>query len=480
MRIGLAAVIIIDLSIRISDLEAFYSNTGAVPLHMVFSHAWNDYFFSVHTISGLWQVQFVLFMISLFCALMLLIGYRTKLFTILSWLLMLSLHNRNVFILQGGDDVMRMILFWGMFIPWGERYSYDRLKMSSDETLLHESKSETTIRTLATFAYVLQLVYLYAGSALLKGPEWSQDFTAVYYAYSLDQITYPYVKFIYYYPELLKVLTMIAYYFELLVPLLFFLPFAHGLFRLIAVILIMGFHTFNLSTVLIGIFPLVGITTCLGLLPTFAMDAFDRFTGRMKRHVAESFSGIAYPVTKLLKWKPSFYARGFVQDKLTTFVLVFLIIFIADWNISNLNFIHSKVPPRLHPLAYALRIDQCWGMFAPGVLKDDGWYVFEGTCKDGTCINLLNKDSTGFMKKPTSVVSMFKNDRWRKYAENYMFAHNDFMRPYFCNYYRREWNRLHGGGKPVELLKVYYITELTAPDYRAAIPKKDLLCDCAD
>lgn len=477
MRICVAAVIIIDLSIRMSDLEAFYSDTGAVPLSMVFQHAWNRYFFSVHTISGLWQVQLVLFMISVFCALMLLIGYRTRLFTILSWLLMLSMHNRNVFILQGGDDVLRMILFWAMFIPWGERYSYDSLAKRERGM----DAGPQTIFTLATLAYMLQLAYLYTGSALLKGPEWNRDFTAVYYAYSLDQITYPHVRFIYYYPQLLRGLTMIAYYFELLVPLLFIMPFAHERFRLLAVCLITGFHGFNLGTMMIGIFPLVGISTGIGMLPSFVMDRFDRMTLRIRKHVAGSFAGIAWAAGHLLKWKPSLYATGGWRHKVNIFVMVFLIVFVADWNISNLAFVHSKVPQYLHPLAYALRIDQCWGMFAPGVLKDDGWYVFEGDCRDGICRNLLSEDGKiEYVKKPHSVVSMFKNDRWRKYAENYIFIHNDFMRPYFCDYYRRAWNKGREEQNQVERLRIYYVTEMTQPDYGCVPPRKDLLCDCAD
>src|SRR3954470_19180495 len=100
MRICIAVVIILDLSVRLTDLEAFYSNTGVAPLPMIFQHGWNDYFLSIHVISGLWQVQLFLFLCAYFFALMLLIGYRTPLFTFLSWFMLLSLHNRNGFILQ--------------------------------------------------------------------------------------------------------------------------------------------------------------------------------------------------------------------------------------------------------------------------------------------------------------------------------------------------------------------------------------------
>src|SRR6185295_12584290 len=118
----------------------------------------------------------MLFLFSFFCGCMLLIGYRTTLFTFLCWFLLLSLHNRNGLILQGGDDLLRMVLFWSMFIPWGERYSCDRL-------LDAEKKTVAPFVSVALIAYLLQLCYIYTGSALLKGPEWNTVYTAMYYAY---------------------------------------------------------------------------------------------------------------------------------------------------------------------------------------------------------------------------------------------------------------------------------------------------------
>src|SRR4051812_26778847 len=85
MRVAIAIVTLLDLGVRLSDLEAFYSNTGVVPLPMLFERGWNDYFLSVHVISGLWQVQLVLFILAIIFAAMVLIGYRTTLFTCLSW-----------------------------------------------------------------------------------------------------------------------------------------------------------------------------------------------------------------------------------------------------------------------------------------------------------------------------------------------------------------------------------------------------------
>jgi hypothetical protein len=468
MRIAVAFVILLDLSIRVSDLEAFYVNTGAAPLAMIMQYKWNDYYISFHAISGLWQVQLLLFIFAACCALMLLIGYRTRLFTVLSWIMLLSLHNRNVLILQGGDDLLRMTLFWGIFLPWGKRYSCDRM-FSEDDT------TDTRIFTLATLAYMLQITYVYTGSALLKGPEWHTHFTALYYVYSLDQIAYPVTRYLYYYPELLSKLTALAYWFELLVPLLFFVPYKNQLFRGIGVAGVFLFHLGNGATLLIGLFFVIGIVTTVGLLPPVVMDAFDRNIGRIRNYMMQSFAGIAWVAGKVVRWKPE---RDILSSGVSRFVLLVLTVYVLFWNASNLSFNHYKLADEVRFAGYTLRIDQNWGMFAPGVFKDDGWYVMEGTTLKGhKKFDLFHPNDSLSYKKPESVVAMFKNDRWRKYSENFIFVSNSFMRGYFCNYYIRKWNEANPD-RPVSHLSILYFTELTLPDYKYSIPKKDVLCSC--
>lgn len=473
MRMAIGAILMLDLAIRLGDLEAFYANTGAVPLIMVFDHLWNDYFVSVHAISGLWQVQLLLFLFAFLCAVMLFIGYRTRLFTVLSWFMLLSLHNRNTLILQGGDDLLRMVLFWAMFIPWGARYSCDSLW---DQRMPSE-RPHQTILSVATIAFLLQICYIYSGSALLKGPEWHTSYTALYYAYSLDQIAYPLTKCFYYYPELLKKMTWLAYYFELLVPVLFFIPFKHSFFRLLGVLSILIFHSFNSLNLLIGLFPLIGCGTVLGLLPSPAMDKLERWCKRLKPAVARSFSGFAALVQNVIRWKVPVYHHAAWLQNLKTACLIFLTIFVFDWNFSNISIVTSKLSDQLRFIGYGLRLDQNWGMFAPGVFKDDGWYVLEGITEHGRSLNVLDPEKALSFEKPESVVAMFKNDRWRKYSENFMMSFNEYARGYFCNYYRRVWNEGHPQQR-IRELRIYYMSELTQPDYHYSKPEKIMLWQC--
>lgn len=470
MRIAIALVLVFDLSIRLTDLEAFYSNMGVVPLSMLFEYAWNPYFISIHAISGLWQVQLLLFLFAYLCALFLLVGYRTQLFTLLSWFLLLSLHNRNSLILQGGDDMLRMVLFWGIFIPWGRFYSYDRL-------LAPEREQDTSISSIATIAYLLQVCLLYTGSALLKGDEWSKEFTAVYYAYSLDQIAYPITRYLYPHYELLAWLTRVAYYFELLIPGLFLLPIKHALFRAIGVVLIIGFHLCNEFTLLIGLFPSIGIATSLGLLPSFVMDGIDRWVFPLQSKHAPLLKRFYDKVLSYVPWRSPRRMEDSPFKYVKTAFMAFLLVFVLDWNLSNLTFVHSKLGDHLRCIGYALRLDQHWGMFAPSVFKDDGWYILEGILENGKRISLLRPQEKLHYKKPPHIVRMFKNDRWRKYFENLLMVDHSFMRGFFCNYSQRKWEEAHPNYR-LRSLRIIYMKEKTLPNYYYSKPSMTVLWQC--
>jgi len=467
---SLSAVILLDLSIRISDLEAFYSNTGVLPVTLLFERGWNDYFISFHTISGLWQVQLLLFIAAYFFTILLFIGYRTRLVTFLSWLLLLSLHNRNGFVLQGGDDLLRMVLFWAIFMPWGAKYSCDSILSGSPS-------QKTTIYSVATIAYLLQICYIYTGSALLKGPEWNHEFTAMYYVYALDQVNYPVTKYFFYYPDLLRKLTIFAYYFELFVPLLFFVPIKHHWFRFTAVLLIVLFHGVNSLTLFIGMFPLIGMATATGLLPTFFLNWCDRRTLKIKHMVRESFLGISRVLESVIQWKEPVFRQHVLIYNIKTAFLIFLTVFVFDWNFSNLSFINTKLSDRLRFIGYCLRLDQNWGMFAPGVFKDDGWFVMEGFTEKNKSLNIWDAEKKLCYTKPINVVKTFKNDRWRKYSENLIMTNQSFLRGYFCNYSKRIWNENHPNEK-LKSLKIIYMSEFTLPDYHYSKPEKQVLWEC--
>jgi hypothetical protein len=483
MRIGVALAIIMDLVVRATSLEAHYSDTGVLPLEALFRYAWNPNYLSVYTMTGSWPLQAVVFLLNGICALCLMAGYRTRLFTFLCWVFMLSLHNRNPLIQQGGDDLLRLLLFWGMFLPWGYYYSVDA------ENVSKKNLPSNQYISLAGFAYVCQIFYVYFFSALLKSsPEWNQEYTALYYALSLDQLVTPFGKMLLGLGDGLKVMTFFAYYTELLLPFFLLIPFFTGYFRLAFVIVMVLFHISISMTLYVGLFPLINIVSVLGLLPAFVQNRlnarhdylYDKAINFYKRQRSKFITWQQLRNHSLIAGEAKTHTKNYVPGEkwVTSLVITFCIGYTLLWNIGNL-----KLPVPLLENArwvgHLLRIDQYWGMFAPSVFKDDGWFVMLGKTVNGKQIDLHNPDKPVSYDKPAVVAGFFKDDRWRKYHENILFVNNAHYRLYYCAYLTNQWNRRQKDpGKRIPNLQIIYMKEVTQPDYKPATPVKELLFEC--
>jgi hypothetical protein len=471
LRMATAAVVLTDLAIRSTDLEAHYANMGVLPMAAVLDHLWTPYQFSLHSAMGLWQAEAVLFAIAAVLAGALLLGYHTRLATIASWVLLVSVQNRNPLIGQGGDDLLRMLLFWGIFLPWGRVWSWDAREQSTPPHYEYFSA--------ATVAYVVQLALLYWCTALLKnGAEWTRDGTALYYAFSLDQVLLPGG------PELLRFLTFGAYFTELLLPFALFIPVGVAWWRLLVVGVLFAFHLTISLTLFVGLFFLINWASIVGLLPPVALDWLTR---RFASYAPRAAHWRARLPAWHLPWRlrierttePSAGIWHLLRGAREAFVAVVLA-YVCWWNLDDVAIFRPVGGLMSEPtrwFGYLFRVDQHWGMFAPTVFKDDGWYILEGTAAGGRKIDLNRAGAPVTYAKPASVVALFKNDRWRKYSENYLFVNNEWMRPYYCNYLLRIWNE-NPNHPSVRHLSVVYMKEVSLPNYKLANPTREVLCNC--
>lgn len=477
LRIGMGALLLIDLFTRATDLEAHYANLGVLPLSALFNFSWNPYFFSFHTTSGLWQVQAIFFALAAIFAFSLLLGYKTRWVTVLCWVFTLSVQNRNPMILQGGDDLVRMLLFWGIFLPWGSFYSLDALKKAAP--------AKTTYFSSATVAFILQLFLLYFCTALLKqAPEWRLEGTAIYYALSLDQILLPAGKLLYPHYNLLKVLTFAVYYTELLLPFFLLIPVYNSFFRLLVIGVLAGLHLGISVTLFVGLFYLINLVSLLGLLPPKAMDRFESKVLPPARNLCNQALDLCR------RWPYPFAFRGSLEiscappyKRLVVWLregsVIFILVYTIAWNLHNTPQRMVPFPESARWLGYWLRMDQNWGMFSPAVFKDDGWYILEGTTTQGQKVDLNRQGAPVTQQKPEAVVALFKNDRWRKYSENYLFVDNAWMRPYYCHYLLRIWNEKNAMAQRLESLEVVYMKEVSLDRYQTKPLQREVLCTCA-
>lgn len=475
LRMGMAAIVLLDLGIRSTDLEAHYSNLGVLPLAPLLDHTWTPYQFSLHTTSGLWQVQAVLFLLAAGLAGALLLGYHTRLATVASWVMLVSLQNRNTLIGQGGDDLLRLLLFWGIFLPWGRVWSWDARRQPPPERLDYASA--------ATVAYVVQLALLYWCTALLKsGPEWTHEGTALYYALSLDQLLLPVGRLLYPHPELLRFLTFATWYTELLLPFALFIPVGVRWWRLLVIGVLFAFHLGISLTLYVGLFFSINIVSVLGLLPPLALDwlapRLTPYAARVQRWHGRLPRWQAPWRLRIERTRPAHPRTRPLLRQLREALVVSMLFYVCWWNLDDVAGAgHRWMSEPTRWLGYLFRLDQHWGMFAPSVFKDDGWYVLEGTTRTGQVIDLNRNGAPVSYAKPAAIVSLFRNDRWRKYSENYLFIDHMWMRPYYCNYLLRIWQQ-NPAHVPLRHLAVVYMKEVSQPNYQAPPATREMLCDC--
>lgn len=267
LRIFVGLTLLLDLIQRSRSLLAHYTDFGVLPRSELFRLGSETAFWSVHTINGTPLYVAILFMLAGASAVMMIVGYRTRIATIASFVLLVSLHNRNPFILQGGDVAFRVILFWMMFLPLAKRFSMDVLLGTE------EYPKEKTYYALPGVLYLLQFLIIYFFTGFLKdGVPWIGDFSAVSLALSLDEFTTHFGMWLKSLPDILPYLTMITIAIERFVFVSFFSPIKTQWVRLIGIVLVNCLIiSFNLSMRL-GLFGMIMVSISLGLLPSVFWD----------------------------------------------------------------------------------------------------------------------------------------------------------------------------------------------------------------
>jgi hypothetical protein len=359
------------------------------------------------------------------------------------------------------------MLFWGIFLPWGARFSIDAARRDGPQG------AGGTAITGGTVAYMLQFCFMYWFTAMLKsGPEWRGDATAVYYALSIDMWATPFARPLLDHPDLLAVLTRATLVAELVAPLLFFVPVRNGVFRMTGILALLGLQAgFRLGLEL-ALFPLISSAALLGFLPSgFWERVTSLLRGRVRppamllgalRRAGAALGAAAAPAQRAEQH------RGGLRGWLANGVPVVLLAYVFLWNLNTVDAARFPVPSPLRPAGWLLRLDQSWTMFAPNPFTDDGWYVIPGVLRGGQRVDLFRDGGPVRWEKPERVAAEFDSYRWRKYLNNlYLVAYADY-RLYYGQYLCRTWNEQHSGDAQLLEFRIVYMLERTPPPGQAA------------
>ncbi len=449
MRIAIGLIVLIDLIIRAQDLEAFFTDEGLMPRHLLQNFGWQSGFWSFHTLSGSSFYIGILFVLHGIFTIGLIIGYKTRLTTLLVWLLTISLHNRNLFILQSGDDLLRLTLLWGMFIPWGNAFSVDAKKY----------RSKMQYGGMAIFGYFLLIASVYFFTVFFKNSsEWRSEGTAIYFALSLDQIRLPVGDWLYNYPQAMKLLTHAVYVIEIAIPVLLLLPLNLFNSRGWAVVLMFFLHIGIGLCLYVGLFFIINLATALAFIPS-------KWLNWISSDNLKTYSRLPWRTTSIL-------VKAF-----SSFITSFIIIICLIYNLSFMNWFQYELIKEFTVVVNALRLNQYWGMFSPHIMKEDGWFVYEGYTEEGKHWDLKKNKPIIDISKPQHLVKDFKTDRWRKLAENMQRDNYTFLRPLYCKYHLKKWNKEHPENK-MRSLDLIFFKEVSETNYKTKPIERQQYCLC--
>ena len=522
-RIVLAAIVLADLAGRATDLTVHYTDDGVLPRSMVLREL-NEWQFSVNLMNGTTFFQALLFGVTALAALALLLGFHTRLMSVVVWVMMVSIQWRNPLVLSDADTLLRVLLFWAMFLPLGACWSVDRAR--------HPIPTRLSMRflSLATVALFLQIAFVYWFTVILKtGREWRTDGTALYYALSAEHLTTPIGAYVRQFTTPLKVLTYVSFWLEALGPCLLFFPVRTALVRTGAILAIMSLHLGILLTLDLGLFPWLSAFCMVSFLPSRFWDVtvprfravlpgladLARFPQKAAARLAPAFSplrarsaawgsvGIASPagvaadasVEQLGGFElrpgtaPTFPAPSEastapvrVRSSLVTNLLaVSCLVYVFLWNLTTVS--DFSMPDDIRPVGNLLGLKQSWNMFAPRPTTVTGWYVIPGTLSDGRQVDLVRAvvhDDPELVQdvsweRPDDLDAIFEDKYWRKYLD--AIRDDSAQRRYFAQYVCREWNATHDGGSELVSLQFVYVKEKTLPDQRRGAPRRDVLTE---
>lgn len=389
-RIAVATLIVADLFSRARNFSFYYTDDGVVPQSVAESYTASEavsvYFFTSDPtlIAGLFVLQGVI-------ALQLLVGYKTRLATVLSFLLVVSLDHHNPLVLSYADTLFRLLLFWSIFLPLGERWSIDAV---------HATRApRPQIASVASALILSQMVYMYVvnGHHKTKNQLWTSG-EAAPLVFGIDEMTFLLGDAMREFLWLIELGGLLWFY--ILVG-AWLLIFFQGRVRYLFATLFFGGHLAFALTVRIGAFAFVGMAGVF----LFYQRQFWRDGRWVSSAVGVNVSNIWRELSRLERVADRVPRLQFGGERMRTlrahsYTVVMVILVLSMGLVGGTNGLQyagmvdeeEQYDDQIRTVATALSIDQpSWSVFAPNPRTTDRYYVFPARTADGQLVDAFNE-----------------------------------------------------------------------------------------
>eukprot|EP01116_Phalansterium_solitarium_P022941 TRINITY_DN7784_c0_g1_i1.p1 TRINITY_DN7784_c0_g1~~TRINITY_DN7784_c0_g1_i1.p1 ORF type:complete len:858 (-),score=261.35 TRINITY_DN7784_c0_g1_i1:84-2624(-) len=286
-RVWLAITTLWDLADRARDLTDHYTDYGVLPRTLVLESIWNDNWTSVYMASGTVNATIALFCVNGVFALFMLIGYYTKTATVLSYIFLLGLQDRNVLIGHSGDLLHRMAMLFAILLPTADFFSVDaalrlRRRMRRGKSIQPQEKPGYMPHQLCnatTVGLLFQVLAMYYTAYYFKTePHWNggpgpESFSATWLALQLPFFRRPMGDLFLAMPKLCAFMTLAVHEWQLLGCYCFFVPVFSGPARMFGVLGYFAMHMGFATSLRLGQFGWITCSTILALIPAWLWDS---------------------------------------------------------------------------------------------------------------------------------------------------------------------------------------------------------------
>lgn len=407
-RMAFAAILLKDATYHLWLARAFYSDAGVVPRSALTALLpVEERLTPMRFLGEPWQAQLV-FALWAVVLVALLLGWRTRTATVLNFLFVLAIHERDVWVLNGGDTVIRVLSFWSLFVPLGAVWSLDaRRRRRRSPAGYDGSAFALPVRALQL---QVALIYVFTFAIKLGGEPW-RDGSALARTLGLRSFAQPLGDWVAAHggSPLLHVLTYATLVVEGGFLLLVFCPFLQPWLRAVGLLGGVGLHLGIGVLMAIDNFSIVMLASYCLLLDRRWLDAVERWlSARQWRR--------GPPRAEPLRPAPQ---RLGVGEALTALVVVPALALVVWWNLDTVRWTRSTLVGPLPRIVTApvrtLGLWQEWNMFSPRPISADGWITVPARYENGRALDLLTgKPEAGRIHRYLVGPSM----RWRKYTSN--------------------------------------------------------------
>ena len=434
-RIGLGLLLIQDAMQRLLDVGALFADDGVVPPELV---PWSRYRHSLLFLTGSAEAQGAWLLLLAAVGVAITLGWRTRWMKPLAWVLVCSVQARSPLVLYGGDVLLRMLLFWSLFLPL------------DGQAAVRPQAAPRRVLGLPAVAYVLQVFLMYAVTLILKdGPPWWNG-TAVHMALQVDIFTHDAGRALLAWPAVTAFLTWFTVVVEIVGTVLILSPWGGWRLRVLVMAVFAAFHLGTAVTMAIALFPWVSLLCWVPLIPS---EVWDRLGWRGE--VGE----VSLPAG--LRW---------ARDGVVAVALLAVI----WWNLGSLGLPAFAVRGTPRAAIMSVYLDQYWNMYAPEPLRDDGWWVLDGTTVDGRQVDLLSGGALTSFDKPTGIAHRYGGPRWRKHMRSLWEKRHAKLRTPYLRWACQTWNDQAEGGDVVQSVEMVWLLERTPLPGQAAPPPKPI------